>query len=63
MHMQALRLQCGGLHALRDWLQAGNADVHRMVRQAQQERGSLRELPWDLLVPSLVAWQPARRRR
>lgn len=63
MHVQAMRLQCGGLDALRGWLRAGDADVHLMVRQAQQARGSLAELPWDQLVHSLVAWQPARRRR
>ena len=40
-----------------------DADVHRMVRQAQQEHGSLAELPWDALVRALAAWQPPRRRR
>lgn len=61
MHVQALRLQCGGLSALRDWLGTDGADVHRMVLQAQQERGSLTELPWDRLVPALAAWQGRRR--
>jgi hypothetical protein len=63
MHMHALRLQCGGLAALRALLQAGGADVHQMVRLAQQEHGSLAELPWEPLVHALAAWQPARRRR
>ena len=61
MHVQALRLQCGGLAALRGVLQAEGADVHAMVRQAQQAHGSLADLPWQELVPALAAWQPRRR--
>lgn len=63
MHVHALRLQCGGLSALQQWLDTGNADVHGMVQQAQHERGSLADLPWDQLVPVLAAWQSPRRRR
>lgn len=64
MHIHALRLQCGGLAALRAQLQADTgAGVHQMVRQAQQEHGSLAELPWSELVRALAAWQPPRRRR
>lgn len=63
MHVHALRLQCGGLAALRQWLRPAGTDVHAMVRQAQHEHGSLTELPWDQLVPVLAAWEPPRRRR
>lgn len=63
MHVHALRLQCGGLSALQQWLATESADVHGMVQQAQHERGSLADLPWDQLVPVLAAWQPPRRRR
>jgi hypothetical protein len=63
MHMQALRLQCGGLVALQHVLASPARDVHAMVGTAQQRHGSLTELPWEALVPALAAWQPARRGR
>lgn len=63
MHVHALRLQCGGLAALRGWLGEEGGDVHAMVAQAQARCGSLTELPWAELVPALAAWQPPRRRR
>ena len=73
MHVQALKLQCGGLAALRAQLADADADadagadrdrdVHALVRQAQQQHGSLAELPWSRIVAMLVAWQPRRRRR
>ena len=61
MHVQALRLQCGGLSALREVLAATGADVHRMVSGAQERHGSLAELPWETLVAALAKWQPRRR--
>lgn len=63
IHLQALRLQCGGLTALQQVLGSEHADVHRMVGAAQAEHGSLTELPWASLVTALVAWQPPRRGR
>lgn len=63
MHVQALRLQCGGLAALREALAGAEADVHSLVRQAQDAHGSLADLPWQPLVQALAAWQPPRRRR
>jgi hypothetical protein len=63
MHVQALRLQCGGLGALRAALGGEQADVHRLVAQAHEVHGSLADLPWEQLVPALAAWQPPRRRR
>jgi hypothetical protein len=61
MHVQALRLQCGGLTALRHTLACAGADVHAMVREAQETHGSLPELPWSTLVPAIAAWQPRKR--
>lgn len=63
MHMHALKLQCGGLAALREQLAGAEDDVHALVRQAQQEHGSLAELPWSRLVAAVAAWEPRRRRR
>lgn len=63
MHMHALKLQCGGLAALRDQLGGVADDVHALVKQAQHEHGSLADLPWPRLVAAVVAWQPRRRRR
>jgi hypothetical protein len=62
LHVQALRLQCGGLEALQQVLDAAERDVHRLVVRAQQRHGSLAELPWAALVAKLAAWQPRRRR-
>lgn len=61
IHMQALRLQCGGLAALRQTLGDDERDVQRMVGSAQARHGSLSDLPWSSLVAALVAWQPPRR--
>ncbi|MDP2004161.1 MAG: hypothetical protein Q8K45_00650 [Rubrivivax sp.] len=63
IHMQALRLQCGGLQALQQVLGSSEPDVHRMVGLAQEGHGSLTELPWEALVARLVAWQAPRRGR
>lgn len=61
MHIQALRLQCGGLAALRQTLGGDERDVHRSVGRAHELHGSLTELPWADLVAALAAWQPPRR--
>lgn len=63
MHIQSLRLQCGGLTALRQELACATPDVHRMVGSALEQHGSLTELPWTALVAALAAWQPRRRGR
>jgi hypothetical protein len=67
LHMQALRLQCGGLAALQQYLaspsaHAGAGDVHALTRAAMARHGSLAELPWDQLVAALVQWKPRARR-
>jgi len=61
MHVHALRLQCGGLTALRQVLAAAEPDVHRMVAGAQERHGSLAALPWETLVAAIANWQPRRR--
>jgi hypothetical protein len=62
MHVHALRLQCGGLTALRSTLDVESADVHGMVTIAHERHGTLADLPWDAIVPKLVSWEPRRRK-
>ncbi|MDP1533502.1 MAG: hypothetical protein Q8N44_14545 [Rubrivivax sp.] len=62
-HMQALRLQCGGLKALQQQLASEHADVHQMVGAATARHGDLADLPWAPLVAALAAWQAPRRGR
>ena len=63
IHMQALRLQCGGLTALQQVLGGAERDVHRLVGIAHERHGSLTELPWAPRVDALAAWQPPKRGR
>ncbi|MBL8341301.1 MAG: hypothetical protein JNL30_07510 [Rubrivivax sp.] len=68
-HVQALRLQCGGLLALQRQLGPASpggtparvACVHGLVGQAQARHGSLTELPWPQLVADLARWAPRQR--
>jgi hypothetical protein len=60
-HLQMLRLQCGGVAALRRQLDEAAPDVHELVARAQARHGSLTELPWEPIVRTLAAWQPRRR--
>jgi hypothetical protein len=60
-HLQTLRLQCGGVAAIRQALGAPAADVHDLVALGQARHGSLTELPWEPIVRALAAWQPRRR--
>lgn len=62
-HVQSLRLQCGGLTALRHELGMAGPDVHRMVGNALENHGSLTELPWTSIVAAIAAWHPRRRVR
>ena len=63
MHMQALRLQCGGLQALRQQQGGESRDVHAMVAAALNQHMTLQDLPWAELVSALVAWQAPQRGR
>ena len=63
MHLQALRLQCGGLSGLRQVLGNPDLDVHGLVGLTHQIHGSLTDLPWQTLVEHLAAWQAPRRRQ
>jgi len=62
IHVQAMRLQCGGLRGLQQALQAGTPpDVHAMVLEGRSRHGSLTALPWDTIVDAMRAWTPRRR--
>ncbi|MEO8123013.1 MAG: hypothetical protein ABI633_03090 [Burkholderiales bacterium] len=61
MHQQAMRLQCGGLAALREVLGVAERDVHRLVASAYERHASLTELPWEPLVAATAAWAPRKR--
>jgi|JI9StandDraft_2_1071091.scaffolds.fasta_scaffold24023_3 hypothetical protein len=63
LHAQALRLQCGGLAALRSVVPDGDDDVQALVALARQRHGSLSDLPWPALVACTAAWAPPRRGR
>jgi hypothetical protein len=60
-HAVTLRLACGGLAGVRECVEPGTTDVHRLVVAAQQRFGSLVELPWHDVVASIVAWRTRRR--
>lgn len=61
IHVQALRLQCGGIAALQQVLDCTQRDVHGMVGTAQARHGSLTELPWGPLVAAMAEWKAPRR--
>ena len=61
MHQQAMRLQCGGLAALRETLGAAERDVHRLVVDAHEQHASFADLPWEPLVAAIAAWAPRKR--
>lgn len=61
LHQQAMRLQCGGLAALRDSVGAADRDVHRLVARLHERHASFVELPWEPLVAAIAAWTPRRR--
>lgn len=61
MHQQAMRLQCGGLAALREALGGVEHDVHRLVTMARDRHASLTELTWEPLVAAIAAWAPRKR--
>lgn len=60
-HSKALQIQCGGLHGLHAVLGAAEIDVHALVHGAQQQYGSLLDLPWPALLSHLSDWTPKRR--
>ncbi len=60
-HAKALQLQCGGVRALQQALDAAEPDVHRLIGLAHERWGSLLDAPWALLVPEIAAWQARRR--
>lgn len=60
-HAQSLKLQCGGLAALRGWLGDGPADAGEVVARAQRAAAE-GEPPWPALVAAVAAWSSGRRR-
>lgn len=60
-HVQALRLQCGGLAGLRSALGRDRAEVHDLVAGALQRHESVDGLPWPEVVDAVRAWSPRRR--
>lgn len=61
IHQQAMRLQCGGLTAMREVLGVTERDVHRLVATAHERHTSLMQLPWEPLVAAIAAWTPRKR--
>ena len=57
---QSLALQCGGLAGLKQALApaAHAADVHKLVRSANERHGSLDALPFAAIVQGVAAWSP-----
>jgi hypothetical protein len=61
-HVQSMRLQCGGTLALaRELGYDRPRDLHVLVAEAKRRWGDLDNLPFELIVRSLVGWQPRRR--
>lgn len=61
-HAVAMRIGCGGLRGLAQSLEGTTADVHGLVRAAQERYGSLVDLPWPEIVGAVAAWEGRRRR-
>lgn len=62
LHLQTLRLQCGGLAAIAQVLGSSDRDVHRLVGLVHEVHGSSADLPWATIVAALTQWRPPRRR-
>lgn len=62
-HAVTMRIDCGGLRGLGESVPHASADVHRLVRTAQERYGSLVDLPWPAIVAAVTAWQGRRRSR
>lgn len=62
-HAQTMRIQCGGLHGLRDALDPGAPppDVHRLVRKAQEKFGAMEDLPFSDVVQGVARWEVRKR--
>lgn len=62
-HAQTMKIQCGGLSGLRDIVDAGGPapDVHRLVRQAVGQFGSMEALPYSDIVQGVAHWTVRKR--
>lgn len=64
LHVQALRLQCGGLAALAALAgdgAAGRDDVAGLASALHDADADFTQLPWQRLVSEIASWQPRRR--
>jgi len=62
-HSMSMRLQCGGMAALAQAVDARDMnDVHAIVTAAQAKYGSLSDLPWSGIVAAIASWQGRPRR-
>lgn len=63
-HALVLRIQCGGLAGFKQVIDpaAHAADVHRLVRAATEQYGSLDALPFSEIVQGVAAWRGRKRK-
>lgn len=63
-HAMVMKVQCGGLAGLKQAIMpdAHAADVHRLVRAAVEQNGSLDVLPFSEIVKGVAAFRLRRRR-
>lgn len=63
LHQQALRLQCGGIAAVAQLLEAERpANIAGLLQQAEAAFHHPEDAPWDRWVILLRQWQPRQRR-
>lgn len=64
-HAMVMKVQCGGLAGLKQAIMpdAHAPDVHRLVRAAVEQNGSLDVLPFSEIVKGVAAFQLRKRRR
>ncbi len=60
-HALTMKLQCGGLRGLRQAVDSGESDVHRLVVAAHGRHDGLAHLPWQAIVAAVLAWRGRRR--
>jgi hypothetical protein len=62
-HAMVMKIQCGGLHGLRDALDpaAGEVDVASLVARARRDFGAVAALPFSQIVQGVAHWQGRKR--
>jgi len=63
-HAMVMKIECGGLHGLRDALDAAapEVDVAPLVARARAEFGALDALPFSRIVQGVARWQGPKRK-